>query len=1035
MNNENKFLLNASFQLWNEVLTNRKNKVLLFNTKTPLQFIQFTDEFLKLLENDNQYPVTYKLSLSEETKFIPFSFIVSFIRDFLRNGNIKSIDEIINKETTYSYYIDHLKNYILFESVDLNDSVVIEELFFDYKKILCSFLSILKIISDNKPVILMINDFQFSSLSTIQLIKQIISEESDGNILFLLSFDYNSYNEINNNEMYWNSFIEYAENKSLIYNFPKFKKSSFNRWEKQRLTCAIDQKIKLATLSSNILQFSEAFQLIEKCYQQVLENGMVFEKEQYLYILKLLSFTAMHSQNYDKALLYYKMIIDIALRENDYDILLYAYSFLSLTYYYLNNSHSAVYYYNISQKYMDFTNLSNNKFTYLFNYYTLHHFLTNPLDHDYYKLLLSLMEKQNNDKISAYILRSSFLYNTKVKDREIFFNNVNKSLLISENDGNDFGLSIDYHQLGMVYSMNNEYEKANKYLNQSLEIRKELNIDYELLKIYNGVAHNLLLQENFEEAFNFFNFVLEKDIIYNIDNFNEILSFFYNIALLMFFTRNYSISNKFLTILLTIMKILNLKSIPFQSKINLDIFKMLNNYYNNSKNISLQNFYILKKQYQEIKGHVQGFYGILFDFLSAIYEKEIGNIKKADSILKKITNKKINTHDLLINFFNFELEHLKDTDNIVYKPLLNISSNLNINTSLLYSQAYLQKNKKDLNRKQKHFDFLKKAQNLTDTIINKYILYNAFIDLIMVNFPIDEGYIHEKKNNKWKIIPLNDNVNNNIHGLYKIINQLILYKNKYYLLNSNSFIKLPFLKNSYKQIISLTNNNQNYHLFLGSYDGENLILSEDIDSIELAFKQILTAIIKNEFKTKLQDYNKTDNLTGLYNKDAIHELIEKESERLNRYKSKKNKALSITYIELNNYNFYVNKYGHDIGETILYDFSNILIENYRDIDYISRYEKNKFLIILPETNIDETKNAVKRLLKLLNDKNFLLESIEKKVGYHISVDESDKMFLSIGISGYNYDNYDKANIELLIYNAKKALGISKKSGKNYIEIR
>lgn len=149
----------------------------------------------------------------------------------------------------------------------------------------------------------------------------------------------------------------------------------------------------------------------------------------------------------------------------------------------------------------------------------------------------------------------------------------------------------------------------------------------------------------------------------------------------------------------------------------------------------------------------------------------------------------------------------------------------------------------------------------------------------------------------------------------------------------------------------------------------------------------------------------TDSLTNLYNRRYFFDFAESEYNRSIR----QNQLFSIVFIDLNNFKALNDTYGHLRGDQVLEDIASIIITNIRSYDIAARYGGDEFIIILPDTNVEEAKNHVKRLkhefsiyAKQYQDKNF-----EVAVGYADSKDKSLEEVVNIADQKL-YDNKKEA---------------------------
>lgn len=97
---------------------------------------------------------------------------------------------------------------------------------------------------------------------------------------------------------------------------------------------------------------------------------------------------------------------------------------------------------------------------------------------------------------------------------------------------------------------------------------------------------------------------------------------------------------------------------------------------------------------------------------------------------------------------------------------------------------------------------------------------------------------------------------------------------------------------------------------------------------------------------RLANLATTDGLTGLKNHRAFQERLEDEFERSRRYPY----ALSVVLMDVDNFKYYNDKFGHPAGDEVLKRVAGLLQQSARDADYVARYGGEEFIIILPHTD-------------------------------------------------------------------------------------
>ena len=100
-----------------------------------------------------------------------------------------------------------------------------------------------------------------------------------------------------------------------------------------------------------------------------------------------------------------------------------------------------------------------------------------------------------------------------------------------------------------------------------------------------------------------------------------------------------------------------------------------------------------------------------------------------------------------------------------------------------------------------------------------------------------------------------------------------------------------------------------------------------------------------------------DELTGLFNRRTLHEVLGREMARAQRTGIR----LSVVLVDIDRFRALNERFGHVVGERILLDVSHMLKRNFRAADVLVRYGEDEFLAILPETDRREAQIAVDRL--------------------------------------------------------------------------
>ena len=113
----------------------------------------------------------------------------------------------------------------------------------------------------------------------------------------------------------------------------------------------------------------------------------------------------------------------------------------------------------------------------------------------------------------------------------------------------------------------------------------------------------------------------------------------------------------------------------------------------------------------------------------------------------------------------------------------------------------------------------------------------------------------------------------------------------------------------------------------------------------------------NKYTKDLEYYATRDPLTNLYNQRVFWELIGYEIKRASTHKYK----FSLMVIDLDNFKTVNDTYGHRFGDKFLIEVANLLEHSVKPGDIVARYGGDEFVIVLPETDLENAVIIAKRI--------------------------------------------------------------------------
>ena len=108
---------------------------------------------------------------------------------------------------------------------------------------------------------------------------------------------------------------------------------------------------------------------------------------------------------------------------------------------------------------------------------------------------------------------------------------------------------------------------------------------------------------------------------------------------------------------------------------------------------------------------------------------------------------------------------------------------------------------------------------------------------------------------------------------------------------------------------------------------------------------VVGAVFVGRAFEKLKRTAMLDELTQLWNKRYFNIRLAEELERSKR----KGSPLCVAYVDVDDFKTINDKYGHVVGDSVLINMADIFKRNTRNLDIVSRWGGDEFVIIFPDT--------------------------------------------------------------------------------------
>jgi diguanylate cyclase (GGDEF) domain len=143
-------------------------------------------------------------------------------------------------------------------------------------------------------------------------------------------------------------------------------------------------------------------------------------------------------------------------------------------------------------------------------------------------------------------------------------------------------------------------------------------------------------------------------------------------------------------------------------------------------------------------------------------------------------------------------------------------------------------------------------------------------------------------------------------------------------------------------------------------ENKNELLQGEKDKLREANRKLV------DLNRQLDELSRLDPLTNLSNRRGLQDRFDMEIRNFKRNKT----ALSLAIGDVDCFKGINDTYGHECGDSVLVAIGNMLRNGLREVDTISRYGGDEFIILLPEAGNCSSYSVLERLRSKLGNTEF-----------------------------------------------------------------
>jgi len=198
---------------------------------------------------------------------------------------------------------------------------------------------------------------------------------------------------------------------------------------------------------------------------------------------------------------------------------------------------------------------------------------------------------------------------------------------------------------------------------------------------------------------------------------------------------------------------------------------------------------------------------------------------------------------------------------------------------------------------------------------------------------------------------------------------------------------------------------------------ERQLLITDLKDMAVNLSEFLSLAVANiKLSESLQSQSVRDSLSGLFNRRYMEESLQREIQRATRKQS----SIGIVMADIDHFKKFNDTYGHAAGDMCVSEIGKLFQQKVRASDIAYRYGGEEFVLIFPESSVDDTFKRAEMLRQAIKGLKLVFQ------GQFIG-----SITISMGVAVY--PNHG-ATLDDLLHAADASLYKAKQEGRNRVVV-
>lgn len=671
-----------------------------------------------------------------------------------------------------------------------------------------------------------------------------------------------------------------------------------------------------------------------------------------------------------------------------------------------------------------------------FALYFLHDKSTTPIGLEQFRKLIVQLEQQQLYNALLYCLRNFYVFLRFSDANQVTIADAlrvsRQAIRLARQRGHTAALAASFQSRGILHSYRHEYVAMFRCFNISETLRSALGDQLDLVRIRNGIGYFHTLLEQYALAMKYYGRAYA--VVRRERDYSEILVTLFNIAWLYMVTRHYQRAIELVDQLLAICRARHLTHFPFRNLFDvytlkgfchvklgelaqagqcLERMKSLNFLPSPSGEFlrallrgtlaaARDDVDEARLIFEAAPSHLQGQLDVDKRLLPLCYlelaqlmcrqqqrQQAAVYLQQAMALCRQLTM------PVSYQLIHESLLRLQEGG----EPELNLPPErlqlLNLALDDLVAMAEQQTRLDEARKRLREVNLLSRLQRMADQFTTMAEMAQAALRFVAVSLSAHTAVIFRLRQAQWQPLATfghEDEALALAQHLPRLVGQsTVLVENRVHhegevgtRASYRSLVALPLLEEGLMAGA----------LLLQTDDSSRYFDRHDREVLGLLAAQLATQFAQLAHREQLVLMSTTDVLTGLANRQALQARLRNEILAASGHSAR----CSLAFIDLDNFKYINDSFGHDVGDAVLRAFAELLRHDLRKDDLAARWGGDEFVILFPNTQASNAVKVAERLLDSLAKAGHFAPLIGSLIGREVHFPPGKQLGCSIGIA-------------------------------------